>query len=99
MTDIVTFRTPRRTAETAAGAQHGAHGKRCDVEIPADLLNRMQRLAVRIDAPIEACLAQAVADFADCWEDHLRLIATVHEPGAAGAALRVIGETTVPRRR
>jgi predicted transcriptional regulator len=43
---------------------------------------RLEALAKQMDQSVDECAAQAIQEFLDSWEDHLRVVAALQEDEA-----------------
>jgi len=57
-----------------------------------DLAARLSALAKRMDQPADACLAQAVAEYCESWEEHYRLMDDPALSEDERESLRVVNE-------
>ncbi|MDX2221618.1 MAG: hypothetical protein SFV21_02650 [Rhodospirillaceae bacterium] len=67
--------TPRaaKTAKAKPPLRRGAP----TLVVPADLESRLLALALQMEKTFDAVLLQALAEFADAWEDHFRTVAAL----------------------
>ena len=49
------------------------------VTLSDEMRQRLEALAARMDRSLADCLQQAIAEFVDNWEDHLRVVAALQE--------------------
>jgi len=49
------------------------------VTLSDEARQRLEALAARMDLSLGDCLHQAIAEFVESWEDHLRVVAALQE--------------------
>ena len=54
------------------------------VTLPEQLRDRLAEVAARVGQPLETCLAQAVEEYVEHWETHLRDVDTFNEEEDGG---------------
>jgi predicted transcriptional regulator len=60
------------------------------VALSDETRKRLEALATQMDQTVDACLQQAVQEFVESWEDHLRVVAALQEDEAR-PVLRPVG--------
>lgn len=62
------------------------------IALPKDLRERLDALAAKMGQSVSDCLLQAVTEFVDNWEDHLRVVAALQEGEEERPDLRAVIE-------
>lgn len=52
------------------------------IALSAEMQTRIEALAKQMDQSVAECAQQAIAEFVDNWEDHLRVVAALQEDEA-----------------
>ena len=70
---VVTKKTLRKKSQASRPSGNGGFS----LIVPEALEARLKGLAKSMDKSLDAILIQALAEFADTWEDHLRTVAAL----------------------
>lgn len=62
------------------------------VNLPTDLRERLRAMAERTDRSAEQCLEQAVFEYVEHWERHLRDVQELQAEGNERPVLRAVNE-------
>ena len=49
------------------------------IALTDEMQKRLEALAQQMDQSVAECLQQAISEFVDNWEDHLRVVAALQE--------------------
>jgi predicted DNA-binding protein len=67
-------------AKSATAKKAGT--SKMSVALPDDTRARLEALALRMEQTTAECIDQAIAEFIENWEDHLRVVAALAEDEA-----------------
>lgn len=62
------------------------------VTLPPDLRGRLQAMAERTERSLEHCLEQAVFEYVEHWERHLRDVQELQAEGTERPVLRAVND-------